>query len=204
MDRQRAGVAAESLPSEVASLDATGAIIWANTAWVDAAQSESGALPAGGAVGVNFLRACRATGTTIGQTVAAGIAAVIAGERDRFEHEYRSADGSRRWKLQASSLRGSSGGAVLLRTEITGPPGTPWNAPDPADLAHRVSGLTPRERDVLRLMVQGLSNREIAAELGIAYTTVRTHAQAVIEKLDARSRLQAVARAYRAGILEER
>jgi DNA-binding NarL/FixJ family response regulator len=49
-------------------------------------------------------------------------------------------------------------------------------------------------------MVRGLGNREIAAELEIAYTTVRSHVQRVIEKLDARSRLQAVARAYRSGI----
>jgi DNA-binding NarL/FixJ family response regulator len=49
-------------------------------------------------------------------------------------------------------------------------------------------------------MVRGLDNRQIAADLDIAYTTVRSYARSLIQKLGARSRLQAVARAYRAGI----
>ena len=61
--------------------------------------------------------------------------------------------------------------------------------------------MTPRELDVLARMAAGLSNRQIAADLGIEYTTVRGHVQSVLEKLGARSRFDAVARAYRGGLV---
>jgi DNA-binding NarL/FixJ family response regulator len=69
--------------------------------------------------------------------------------------------------------------------------------------AVRLAGqLTPRERDVLALLGKGLDNREISERLGIGYSTVRTHVQGLIEKLGARSRLEAVAKASEAGLLE--
>ena len=61
--------------------------------------------------------------------------------------------------------------------------------------------LTPRELEVLARMAAGLSNREIGADLGIEYTTVRGHVQSVLEKLGARSRFDAIARAYRGGFV---
>ena len=69
------------------------------------------------------------------------------------------------------------------------------------DASRIAERMTPRELEVLARMATGLSNRAIAAELGIAYTTVRGHVQAVLEKLDARSRFDAVARAYRTGLV---
>jgi len=63
--------------------------------------------------------------------------------------------------------------------------------------------LTPRELDVLSRMSVGLSNREIASELGIEYTTVRGHVQSILEKLGARSRFDVVARAYRSGLVRD-
>jgi DNA-binding NarL/FixJ family response regulator len=201
VDRVPAEIAVESLPSDVATLEATGTITWANAAWLRAARADSAELLAGCAVGVDFIRSLRAKRSATAEAVAIGVAAVIAGERSRFEQEFSSDDGSRRWKLQANALQGSSRGAVLIRSEITAAArGAPWDLPDPADLAGRIAQLTPRERDVLRLMVRGLNNREIAAELGIAYTTVRSHAQSVIEKLAARSRLQAIARVARGNL----
>jgi DNA-binding NarL/FixJ family response regulator len=65
-----------------------------------------------------------------------------------------------------------------------------------------VGQLTPREHDVLRLLALGLDNHAIADRLGIAYSTVRTHVQGLIDKLGARSRLEAVAKASEAGLLE--
>ena len=62
--------------------------------------------------------------------------------------------------------------------------------------------LTPREHDVLRLMARGLDNFDIADDLGIGYGTVRGHVRGVLEKLGAHSRLQAVAAARKAGLLE--
>lgn len=63
--------------------------------------------------------------------------------------------------------------------------------------------LTRREHEVLKLLAAGLSNREIASRLGVAYTTVRSYVRAVIEKLDAHSGLEAVARAHAYGLVDE-
>jgi DNA-binding NarL/FixJ family response regulator len=62
--------------------------------------------------------------------------------------------------------------------------------------------ITPRERQILRLMADGADNRAIAAELGIAYGTVRTHVRSLLEKLESSSRLQAVATARERQLLE--
>lgn len=58
---------------------------------------------------------------------------------------------------------------------------------------HGLDQLTERERDVLDGMRAGLSNRELAADLGISIATVKTHVSAVLAKLGARSRSHAVA-----------
>jgi DNA-binding NarL/FixJ family response regulator len=71
------------------------------------------------------------------------------------------------------------------------------------DASRIAERMTPRELDVLSRMAVGLSNRAIAADLGIEYTTVRGHVQAVLEKLGARSRFDAVARAYRTGLVRD-
>lgn len=63
------------------------------------------------------------------------------------------------------------------------------------------SSLTPREREILELLARGRDNRAIAAELVVGYATVRTHVQSVIEKLGARSRLEAVAKAVDLGVI---
>ena len=55
--------------------------------------------------------------------------------------------------------------------------------------------LTGREREILRLMSEGSSNRDIAARLGISYTTVRSHIRNLSRKLAAHSKLEVVARA---------
>jgi RNA polymerase sigma factor (sigma-70 family) len=61
--------------------------------------------------------------------------------------------------------------------------------------------LSPREQEVLALIVEGLTNREIAAELGIAVNTVRNHVRSVLEKLKVRNRVQAAVYAVRAGLV---
>lgn len=61
--------------------------------------------------------------------------------------------------------------------------------------------LTAREREVLKMMAAGLDNYDIADKLGIGYGTVRSHVRGVLEKLGARSRLQAVALARDSGLI---
>jgi len=71
-------------------------------------------------------------------------------------------------------------------------------ASDPAGKT-RIDRLTPREREVFALIVQGLSNREIAAALVVEETTVRTHVKRILRKLELRDRVHAVILAYDTG-----
>jgi DNA-binding NarL/FixJ family response regulator len=65
-----------------------------------------------------------------------------------------------------------------------------------------VDELTTREHEILRLIAGGLSNGEIARELFISDTTVKTHVTHILQKLNLRDRVQAVVLAYQTGLFE--
>jgi two-component system NarL family response regulator len=78
----------------------------------------------------------------------------------------------------------------------------------PPDIAQRLAERlgkpepSPREQEVLGLMAQGQSNKEIAASLGLSEETVKRHVSHLLEKLGAQDRTQAVTEAIRRGFLE--
>jgi DNA-binding NarL/FixJ family response regulator len=102
----------------------------------------------------------------------------------------------------ADGIRVVAGGDALLAPSITrrliqefaaaGPPSGP---PPPG-----LDELTARELEVFKLVARGLSNAEVAAELIVSETTVKTHVARMLMKLGLRDRVQAVVLAYEAGI----
>ncbi|HUA31653.1 MAG TPA: response regulator transcription factor [Streptosporangiaceae bacterium] len=102
-----------------------------------------------------------------------------------------------------SAIRTVAAGDALLAPSVTRrliahfADGTPVPSKAPRGLDE----LTEREREVLSLVAQGLSNAEIAQTLRVSLPTAKTHVSRILTKLDARDRTQLVILAYQAGIV---
>ena len=66
----------------------------------------------------------------------------------------------------------------------------------------QIAVLSPREREVMALLAEGLRGAQVARRLGISPATVRTHVENVMEKLEARTRVHAIAIALRQGLID--
>jgi DNA-binding NarL/FixJ family response regulator len=102
-----------------------------------------------------------------------------------------------------ASLRILAGGEALLAPSITRRLIERFAAPDMGPAASQVlSTLTEREREVLVLVGRGLSNDELADELHVSESTIKTHVGRVLAKLGLRDRVQAVVFAYENGLIQ--
>jgi DNA-binding NarL/FixJ family response regulator len=79
-------------------------------------------------------------------------------------------------------------GEVVISSEFRRQPGAPWPG--------SVLGLTRRESEIIACLVAGASNRDIADSLAVSENTIKTHLKSIFQKLNVRSRTQAMARVY--------
>jgi DNA-binding NarL/FixJ family response regulator len=103
----------------------------------------------------------------------------------------------------AAGIRAVKRGEALLAPAITQRLIAEFTKRPPAGCTTNaaLARLTARELEVFQLLGRGLSNQEIARELFLGETTVKTHIARVLTKLGARDRIQAVVLAYEAGVV---
>jgi len=100
-------------------------------------------------------------------------------------------------------VRAAADGGALLSPSVTARLITEFASRRraPADPPPELDRLTARERDVFDLVVRGRSNTEIAADLGVAETTVKTHLSHALDKLGLATRVAAVVYGYESGMV---
>jgi DNA-binding CsgD family transcriptional regulator len=117
------------------------------------------------------------------ETIVIAIAVSDAGLSDRLAVLLADVPGVR------LAAPGEAADAIIVTPEISA-----QNDPD--------AKLTPRELEVLALLAEGASNKEIARRLGISVHTAKFHVGSLLDKLDATGRTDAVAHAARLGVIE--
>jgi NarL family two-component system response regulator YdfI len=99
-----------------------------------------------------------------------------------------------------AAIQAAHAGLVLLDADVTQNLASRIPAPS-AQPAPALDDLTPREIEVLRMLAEGLGNREMAARLGISDHTVKFHISSILDKLGAGTRTEAVTMGIRMGII---
>lgn len=110
-----------------------------------------------------------------------------------YEVDVLTVDGRHRAQISSVPIEGGDAYHAVFGVAVTRP------APRAAASAY----LTPRQSEVLRLLSRGASTDEIADALHVSKETVRNHIRHILRALGAHSRLEAVAFAYREGLLED-
>jgi DNA-binding NarL/FixJ family response regulator len=100
-----------------------------------------------------------------------------------------------------AAVRVVAAGDAIIAPAVTRRLIAEFGQPRPARPPRALTGITDREREVLRLVGLGMSNAEIAAALFISMGTVKTHVARLLAKLGARDRVQLVITAYEAGLV---
>ena len=113
-----------------------------------------------------------------------------------WQHNYEPIGGSLALSALAAAIRSVHAGHVLLQQEVAL---TLLSVEDQPPAPTRGSTLTDREREVLALIADGRSNREIARALVLSEKTVKTHVSNILMKLDLADRTQAALWAVRTG-----
>ena len=110
--------------------------------------------------------------------------------------------------LLVHTIRAVSSGATLIRTNLLYEAMSPLGASKNGSRKSEVSTieglevLTPREQEVLKLVAEGRTNKDVGKELSITEDTVKKHMQNIIAKLNASGRTEAAMKATRAGIIK--
>jgi len=110
--------------------------------------------------------------------------------------------------LLVHTIRAVSSGATLIRTNLLYEAMSPLGASKNGSRKSEVSTieglevLTPREQEVLKLVAEGRTNKDVGKELSITEDTVKKHMQNIIAKLNASGRTDAALKATRAGIIK--
>lgn len=147
------------------------------------------------------------TVTTLKQQLQGGRVLVIAERAGQAQVERALAAGADGYTLKATSLtefvdtvRSVSGGELVLHPAVASTLARSFSSLSNGNRSGSAI-LTPRQREIVELMVQGLQNKQIARRLDIGVETVKTHISRILDRLGVSSRTEAVVIALRDGLV---